>query len=355
MRVLVATITHRADDARIFARQIPAMLDAGIELTVVAPWRASGVTPDPRIRAIDVPRTRGRRRIGPLSRALRAIRREPADLILVHDPELAFALAHTDLRSRVIWDVHEDVPAALRSKAYLPAAVRPILATVVAHVERRAERELRGLLLAEERYRDRFTKAHPVVLNLPRVPTELSKATAEHRVVYVGSITKARGLLQMLEIARELQRDGIRLMLIGEAPAESDRELIRNAPNVEWTGPLANAHALELVEHSLAGLALLDDLPNYRHSMPTKILEYMSRGVPVITTPLPLSAAALDGHGVTVSFDPHKGVGEAVEAIRALAADEHRRQGLRTAAYERVRAYYNWDVAQTDFIAALQR
>jgi glycosyltransferase involved in cell wall biosynthesis len=354
MRVLVATITHRADDARIFAREIPALLDADIDVTAVAPWKASRVDPDRRLRAIDIPRTRGLRRTWPLIQAMRRIRRESADLILVHDPELAIALAWTNLRHRVVWDVHEDVAAALRSKVYLPRALRPLLAAAVAGLERRVERRLRGLLLAEERYADRFAQHHPIVLNLPRIPEALPTGLAQRRVVYVGSITRARGLVPMLEIARQLQRDEISMLLIGEIPSAEDRDLLRSAPNVTWTGPLPNDHALELVQQSLAGLSLLADLPNYRHSMPTKVVEYMARGVPVISTPLAVAEAALGETGVIVSFDHGRCVDEAVAAIRALAADEQRRQRMRVDAFARVSERYNWNVAQREFVAALR-
>ena len=43
---------------------------------------------------------------------------------------------------------------------------------------------------------------------------------------------------------------------------------------------MPNADALRLVEGSLAGLSLLQDEENFRHSMPTKVAEYMARGVP---------------------------------------------------------------------------
>jgi glycosyltransferase involved in cell wall biosynthesis len=356
MRVLVATITHRADDARIFARQIPAMVDAGIDVVAIAPWRASGVSPDARLTAIDVPRTRGRRRIWPLIKALHHIRISDADLILVHDPELAFALSRSKLRTRVVWDVHEDLPAALATKSYLPRVVRPLLSRAAAHLERRTEKALAGLLLAEERYATRFQKRHPIVLNLPRVSGDLPlHSSSQKRVVYVGSITQARGLLPMLNLAQHLQPDGISLLLIGEIPSMEDQALVQAAPNVTWTGPLANAHALELVQESMAGLSLLGDLPNYRHSMPTKVLEYMSRGIPVISTPLPVAVAALSGNGIIVSFDPAKSVTEAATAIRELAANPTKREALRQAAFDRVRDAYNWNIAQQDFVAALKR
>ena len=51
---------------------------------------------------------------------------------------------------------------------------------------------------------------------------------------------------------------------------------------------------------ALAGLSLLQDLPNYRHSRPTKIVEYMAHGVPVVTTPLPVAVELVESAGAGV-------------------------------------------------------
>lgn len=351
MNILVATITHRANDARIFARQIPALLDAGHHVTAIAPWRASDVTPPQRITAINVPRTRGRRRIWALARAIFAITRHyrSHQAVVVHDPELAFVIAATTMRRKTIWDVHEDVPAALRSKAYLPQPARHLLATIVARLERWTETRMR-LILAEARYVERFKKPHPVVFNLPRVPNSLPERVVEDRLIYVGSITRARGLDAMLLLAQNLERHAISVLLIGEIPSSADRQAVEAARNLTWLGPLPNDEALHLVESSLAGLSLLADLPNYRHSMPTKVLEYMSRGVPVITTPLALAQAALGDHGITVSFDVAKGAQEAMEAAVRLKSDPAYRDALRQQAFERVKNEYNWNQRQSDFV-----
>lgn len=355
MKVLVATITHRADDARIFARQIPALLSAGDTVTAIAPWKASGVIPFNGVVGVSVPRTQGRRRVWALIRGFVAIVRRASqhDVILVHDPELALLLALTPLNSKSIWDVHEDLPAAIKSKSYLPRPFRFLFSKIAMKVERIIERRLR-LLLAEERYTERFAQSHPVIFNLPRVPTTLPTASVKGQVIYVGSITRARGLDMMLRIARDLQRDGIELRLIGEIPSKVDRELVESAPNVIWNGPMANSAALTEVESSLAGLSLLADLPNYRHSMPTKILEYMSRGTPVVSTPLALAQAAIGEHGFIVSFDLERGASRAVEAIRELAKNPDKRNQIREAAFATASERYNWSVHQREFVSALR-
>ena len=44
MRVVVCTVVHHPADARILHRQIRALLDAGHQVTYIAPFRACDVT-----------------------------------------------------------------------------------------------------------------------------------------------------------------------------------------------------------------------------------------------------------------------------------------------------------------------
>ena len=72
MRVCVATIVHHPEDARIMHRQIRALLDAGHEVTYVAPFTHYNVTPAPRPHR----RRRALRRRPTAGRARRSARRQ---------------------------------------------------------------------------------------------------------------------------------------------------------------------------------------------------------------------------------------------------------------------------------------
>src|SRR5262249_62020460 len=87
---------------------------------------------------------------------------------------------------------------------------------------------------------------------------------------------------------------GISVELIGPADAAARAHIQAAGDQVHWHGFVPNAEALRLAEGALAGLSLLHDEANFRPSMPTKVVEYMARGVPVITTPLPLAVALVE-------------------------------------------------------------
>ncbi|MBO0788356.1 MAG: glycosyl transferase, partial [Actinobacteria bacterium] len=63
MRVVVCTVVHHPEDARILHRQIRALLEAGHKVTYLAPARAREAAIDwPGLAVADVPRAAGRRR-----------------------------------------------------------------------------------------------------------------------------------------------------------------------------------------------------------------------------------------------------------------------------------------------------
>jgi glycosyltransferase involved in cell wall biosynthesis len=355
MRVFVCTVVHHPEDARILHRQIRALLDAGHEVTYMAPFRACNVTPWPEIIPVDVPRATGRRRLHSLRAARRILkeRGRNADLVLLHDPELLLAVPRR-LRSRTVWDVHEDTAAALGAKGWLPAPLRVPLRFAVRRLERRAERRLK-LLLAEEGYRERFRGRHPVVPNTTNVPDTPPAPPGDDRVVYVGQLSLARGAADLIELARLLHDDGITLELIGAADT-GVRPLLRDAQRtglLRWYGFVPNDRALRMAEGAIAGLALLHDSPNYRHSMPTKVVEYMARGLPVITTPNPIAAEIVTqgSCGLVVPFQDPKAT---AAAVRRLRDDPALRLDMGKRGHEAARAHYHWPEQARLFVAQLE-
>lgn len=355
MRVFVCTVVHHPEDARILHRQIRALLDAGHEITYMAPFRACNVTPWPQVVPVDVPRATGRRRLHALRTARRCLRERggEADLLLLHDPELLPAVPRT-LRSRTVWDVHEDTAAALGAKGWVPAPLRPPLRFAVRWLERRAERRLK-LLLAEEGYRGRFREEHPVVPNTTNVPGTPPAPPGDDRVVYVGQLSVARGAADLIELARLLHADGVTLELVGAADA-AVRPLLRDAQReglLRWYGFVPNDRALRMAEGAIAGLALLHDSPNYRHSMPTKVVEYMARGLPVITTPNPIAAeiVAEGGCGLVVPFEDPRAT---AAAVRRLREDPALRVEMGKRGHEAARARFHWPEHARLFVAQLE-
>ncbi len=373
MHVVVCTVVHHPADARIFYREIQALLDDGHDVTYIAPHGESaapvrdedqgqgqgqGQADSERgrgsLRRVTIPRASGRRRAGALRAAKAAMAEQAAgaDLLLVHDPELLLVLPPKDKRPPTVWDVHEDTAAALTTKAWLPEWLRPVASGGVKKAEQLAERNLH-LILAEHGYNARFAGEHPVVPNTTYVPETAAPPSGPRRVIYVGWISPDRGSAEMVELGRLLKPHGITVELIGQADAAARAHIEVGGDAVHWHGFVPNADALRLVEGALAGLSLLRDEENFRHSMPTKVAEYMGRGVPVVTTPLPLAVELVEAAqgGFTVPFnDPQA----AADAVLKLDADPDLRVKMGLRAHEYALRNLAWPPHAAAFVAQLE-
>jgi hypothetical protein len=67
--------------------------------------------------------------------------------------------------------------------------------------------------------------------------------------------------------------------------------------SVHWHGFVPNDRIGELLAGASVGLSLPHDDPNYRVSMPSKVIEYLAHGVPVVATPLPTVRTLIEEEG----------------------------------------------------------
>ncbi|KRF12748.1 glycosyltransferase [Nocardioides sp. Soil796] len=370
-RALVVTVVHHPEDARIRHRQIASLLEAGWQVTYAAPFSGYGLPvppPTAQLTTVDVPRALGTSRLASMRAARALLDRlgDDHDIVLLHDPELLLAVGSFH-HPHVVWDVHEDTAAAISLKPWLPAGLGRPAAWAVRRIERRAERR-HHLLLAEEAYQLRFRKRHPVVPNTTRVPQDPAPPD-DPRVVYVGHLSRARGVHELVELARLLAPTGIMVQAVGHADQEATAALTEASSRVDWLGFLPHDEAMKHVDGALAGLSLLHDEPNYRHSQPTKVVEYMAHGVPVITTPLPRAEHLVTsvGSGVVVPFGkPSAGssvtaasaaasqVASAVaDAVLALHAEPAARLRMGTLGHRHAADHLDWARRSGEFVSRL--
>ena len=349
------TVVHNPEDARILHRQIRALVDAGHEVTYAASFTAHGVVPRPWVNGVDLPRAAQRKRLAAMWAARKLFKRmrRKVDLVLIHDPELLFAVWGVRNRPPVVWDVHEDTPATLSLKPWLPSLLRPPVRFLARMLESIAENHLH-LLLAETAYAGRFKHAHLIVPNETWVPDAVTPP-GDDRVVYLGWLSRARGVLEAVEVAKLLQPYRVAVELIGYADPQS-RPMLNQAVAdglLEWRDFMPNDEALKRLDGALAGLSLLHDEPNYRHSMPTKIIEYMAHGIPVITTPSPRAVELVERYesGVVVAWEDPKAVAQAVLTLRD---DVRERQAQGARGYAAARANHHWPNSARRFVVQLE-
>jgi len=346
--ILVVTTVHRPDDTRIRERLIRSLAS---EFRVVYACRSPGPSERDGLAYVELSGGRARRNWD----AIRVILRSSWVVLVLHDPETIFAglIARLIKRRPVVFDVHEDFPAAALTRSWVPTWLRRPLAWSARWMMALAEKTMH-VTLAEPGYTRLFIRDHAVFPNYPdtsRYPEPVSEG--DGCAVYLGDLTTERGVDVAVEASAKA---AVRLRLIGPASDEIRTVLKKDAERgvVEFVGALPNPDALDNVALASVGLAPLRDTPNYRHSQPTKILEYLALGVPVVASDLPGTRSLTEGLDAVILVRPGD-AGELADAIAramrpeareaAIAQTEAIRERFRWPGDE-VRAYYRSLVAQ---------
>lgn len=304
-RVLHLTTVHRPRDVRIFHKEAAAAALAGAEARVAAPREP-------------VPRAR---RLAAGWRLARRARERGADLVHVHDPELlpaALWLARAG-GAAVVYDVHEYLGQTTRTKRWLPAALRLPLALAAERAERLAARRLDGVVTANEDLAARFAAAGAravAVTNSPwsasfPEPAPLPDAPV---VLYVGGLGPLRGLEVMREAFARVTTPGARLVLAGPGNPGA------MPPGVRALGLVDHSEVPALLAGSRVAWIPLQRHGNYDRAVPTKLVEAMAAGRPVVATDLGRMGAMVRAAGCGLIVPPGD-VAAHAEALDRLLGD----------------------------------
>lgn len=334
--LLVVSPVHPSDDPRIRHKLIRTLQDD---------WQVTfvGVGRGPLDRSGLAWRELTGGRIRRWLRANRIVLRGGFDLVSLHDPEmLPVALLAGWLGRRVVFDVHENIPGQLRTKPWIPAPLRRPLAWLSRRILHLAERRM-VITLAEAGYASLFRKDHPVFPNyLSGAPAEPRSVDSAIGLVYLGDVTRERGVAVAVEAAGKAGAGKVTIM--GRCSPEFRDELVTiaaaNHLELEFHGFVTPDAALRIASGGALGLSPLLDTPNYRASLPTKVLEYLAVGIPALASDLPGTRAVVDSVPGVVFVRPGD-VGAWESAIRAALKDDSLRDESRRGAAA-VRQSYVW-------------
>jgi glycosyltransferase involved in cell wall biosynthesis len=296
-------------------------------------------------------------------------RRTSAEAILVRDLPLAptAVWAGRRLGIPVIMDMAENYPAMIKDvwldgrQGRLDFLVRN--PTFVARVERWSLDRLDHVIVVVEESGERLVQLGlppervSVVSNTPwpeRIPPTTERArghgesAAPLRMVYLGLLEKPRGLDAVLQGMRTLADKGVDLHLdiIGGGrdadglKRETDRLKLDGA--VTFHGVLPYEEALGIFGEVDIGLVPHLAVESWNTTIPNKLFDYMSHGLPVISSDARPAARVVRevGSGVVFRSDDADDFAAAVEKVTDPGVRAEMAGKGRTAVQER----YNWEV-----------
>lgn len=353
IRAVHVSSVHRTFDTRIYHKECLTLSAAGYDVVLVTPHTQHEVRDGIEIRALPRPRGRLARMVWTAPRAVREALESQGDIYHLHDPELLpwwHLMADDDVP--VVYDMHENLSAQVRTKEWLPRGVRSIAASIV---DPALTRLLEGIpvVFAEQSYKSDFewVGQSVTVQNMPMVDrmADFREPSYDRPTVgYIGGVTRDRGSMVTLRALSLLQDRGFPVEWECVGPIDEghrrELELLRRDLGVEgvrWHGYLPPDEGWSRIGRSHVGLAILRATPNYLASYPTKLFEYMALGLPVVASDVPLYRKVVEEAGCGVLVDPEDPEAVADGIARILECDQEA-QGMGRRGRSAVERRYSW-------------
>ena len=364
-RVLHLSVVHKPDDPRIYERECRTLAQAGYEVMYLAPGAEPG-RDDAGVVLAPLPvRGRSTRFLGTveITKALRSLR---PDVLHVHDPELLTLFpAAKALVPRLVYDMHEYVPEAVAGKPYIPAKVRPVASQSTAVAQKRLAALGSGVVVVTEDQLAALGSAprlRLVLPNYPRVerfedaePVPELAADPRLKLVYVGSLSRARGCTMMLDVMKRLEPGEAVLYLGGtfNDPALETEVRARLAAGLADRVQLLGRIAPPQLPRYLAAadVVWVPSLPDRQYShptIPTKLLEGMTMGLAALVSNMPGRGELVRLEECGLAVEP--GAEGHLRGVRRLLANREELQAMGARGRCAVERRYSWEAVQGDLV-----
>ena len=280
-----------------------------------------------------------------------------ANVYHLHDPELMIVgLLLRAKGAKVIFDAHEDLPKQLASKPYLNSFMRRLLPAVFGAIESVCFRFYSGLIGATPKITEKLSaiNSNAVTVNNYPILGELNVNTQKERdnnVCYLGGISEIRGIRQMVESLPYL--DLTSLNLAGNFSPSSLRDELVKYPGwnkVNELGMIDRKSAAELLSSSLAGLVLFHAVPNHVEAQPNKLFEYMSAGLPVISSNFEMWKEIVEVNDCGLCVDPMDPKAIA-DAVNFLIDNPNKAKLMGENGIKAVQQVYNWSIEEQQLLS----
>ena len=247
--IYVISSLHPLSDSRIYHRQVVSLAKhypVKYFAQAVEGWQGEGID--------FVPLARGKNlriRLKNFWILLRAALSREARVVHFHDPELmAVGLAAKVFGKKVVYDVHENYPKTIRHKHSIPKPLRGLVSLLFKWLEALCCRCFDLVLVVTDELAECLPGNVHTMKNYPLisfVPPDKEPSQGPLKLVYVGLITRARGILNMIEAVKRVSLP-VQFDIIGHFNSEEFKQTVMatlaGAENIKYTPPYSYSEFL---------------------------------------------------------------------------------------------------------------
>ena len=313
-KVCVITTAHPAGDNRIFHREVKSLskMYKVIYITTSGDLKNLGTI---ELRYIEGWSNHFQRFMGNF-KAFMVAQKSKADIFHFHDPEFVpFGIILKILKKKpVIYDIHEDYPAAVMGREWIPRYLRKMISVFVVIGEKLTLRHLTQLIAASNSIFKRYSKINKKITLIDNFPSDeiinkFFKTEKSKNIVCLGDLNEIRGAKILIPAVIDFIRDRqIDFYLIGDIRPESlKNDLLGGLDNetmskIKITGHKDYEEAIRITSKMGVGVLSYMNIPNHLNTSPNKLYEYMGLGLAIIFTDLPNYKSYLQDEMVGISY-----------------------------------------------------
>lgn len=275
-----------------------------------------------------------------------------AEIYHLHDPDLLFVGNKLKkLGKKVIFDSHEDYPADIANKEWLPRFLRKMISRAYATFEKKSISKYDAVISVSPHIVERLVKINHnsyLVTNYPiwtnqEIQQETKNDSRSTNICFAGTINRDWNHHIVMDAIQEIEN--IKYIVAGPTDEAYLLELKNKQSweKVDYRGVVTPQEVKSIYRESKIGLAL-----HYSNSLSgrgtlgnTKLFEFMAAGLPLVCSYYPLWDEIIQRHNCGISVNPLD-AGEVKRAIEYIIGNPDKARVMAENGIRAVEKTYNW-------------
>ena len=377
--IIVITSSHPVFDTRIFKKECHSLThsltDAGFKVILLAPieeklLHIEGVT------IIGFGKITNRvDRIFNLLKIFLLMLRLNGSVFHVHEPELLLLLPFVRIfmrHSKFFYDVHENYSDAVMSseKHWIPDMFKPLIAHLLNFIEKFLARQADLVIAASPDIEVNFIGCKTISVRnfapmyiIDRIlrDKELQQNTKSFEIIYTGSLTRTRGILEIVKALEMLEPNfNVKFIVSGifhDSQYKKEVEAQPGFKNMSFLGWIPSYEDMikRIINADIAMICFHSD-PNLDDAVErsNKLFEYMGMGLPIIVSDLPGWSGLINKFSCGVVVNPLDPA-DIADKINYLLNNPDVARQMGQNGRETVLKNYNWQIEGDKLVSAYKK